>query len=80
MALYRSGTCQLGSILGFAVVLLLCACAHIQKASAAGDAATTVIQDVTVISPERAVPLDHAWVRIDGARIAQVSSRPAVHR
>lgn len=29
MALYRSGTCQLGSILGPAVVLLLCASAPI---------------------------------------------------
>jgi hypothetical protein len=47
-----------------------------QNASAADDAATTVIGDVTVISPERSAPLEHAWVRIQGGRIAEASSRP----
>jgi imidazolonepropionase-like amidohydrolase len=35
-----------------------------------------VISDVTVISPERATPLTHAYVRLDGERIVAVSDRP----
>jgi len=43
-----------------------------------GDAAapTTVIGDVTVISPERQAPLAHAYVKIADGRIAEVSFRP----
>src|SRR5215472_13010001 len=35
-----------------------------------------VIKDVTLISPERAAPLQHAYVRIRDGRIAEVSERP----
>jgi imidazolonepropionase-like amidohydrolase len=35
-----------------------------------------VISDVTVISPERAAPLEHAHVRIHDGRITEVSERP----
>ena len=47
-----------------------------QNALAADDAAITVISDVTVISPERSLPLEHAWVQIKRGRIAEVSTRP----
>jgi imidazolonepropionase-like amidohydrolase len=53
---------------------LACGCA-VQTASK--DAASgLVIADVTVISPERPVPLRHAYVRISDGRIAEISSRP----
>jgi hypothetical protein len=61
---------------GLAISLFLCTCAGSQNASAAEDAATMVIRDVTVISPERPAPLEHAYVRIEGGRIAEVSRRP----
>jgi imidazolonepropionase-like amidohydrolase len=35
-----------------------------------------VVSDVTVVSPDRAAPLEHAYVRIDEGRIAEVSTRP----
>src|SRR5688500_16272277 len=35
-----------------------------------------VVSDVTVISPERIAPLEHAYVRIHEGRIAEVSERP----
>jgi imidazolonepropionase-like amidohydrolase len=35
-----------------------------------------VISDVTVISPERPAPLEHAYVRIADGRIAEVSGQP----
>ena len=35
-----------------------------------------VIRDVTVISPERAAPLEHAYVRIRNGRIDEVSAKP----
>jgi imidazolonepropionase-like amidohydrolase len=35
-----------------------------------------VVADVTVISPERAAPLTHAYVRIADGKIAEVSERP----
>jgi imidazolonepropionase-like amidohydrolase len=53
-----------------AAVLLICACAVFRPASAA------VIADVTVISPERAGPLEHAYVRIENGRIEEISARP----
>src|SRR5262245_31510694 len=48
----------------------------LRVAAAADDSPPTVIADVTVISSERAAPLEHAYVRLEGARIAEVSSRP----
>ncbi len=48
----------------------LCACAT--QAPHSG----LVISDVTVVSPERAAPLEHAYVRILDGRIAQLSERP----
>lgn len=47
-----------------------------QNASAADDDATTVIRDETVISAEPPSPMQHAYVRIEGERIAEVSRRP----
>ena len=47
-------------------VLMYCCCAS----------GATVIGDVTVISPERPAPLEHAYVRIDNGRIAAISDRP----
>ena len=35
-----------------------------------------MIRDVTVISPERAAPLEHAYVRIRNGRIEEVSAKP----
>jgi imidazolonepropionase-like amidohydrolase len=35
---------------------------------------SVVIADVTVISADRATPLEHAWVRIEEGRIAEVST------
>ncbi len=37
--------------------------------------AATVISDVTVISPERAEPLEHAYVGIENGRITAVSTQ-----
>ena len=52
----------------FALVALFecCCCAS----------AATVISDVTVISPERAEPLEHAYVAIENGRITAVGTRP----
>ena len=35
-----------------------------------------VISDVTVVSPERATPLEHAYVRIHDGQVVDVSARP----
>lgn len=51
--------------------LLLLACAATQQTLPG-----LVISDVTVISPERAEPLTHAYVRIVDGKIAEVSERP----
>jgi imidazolonepropionase-like amidohydrolase len=59
--------------------LLACACVAgtASKQSASSDARSgLVISDVTVISPERARPLEHAHVRILDGRIKEVSERP----
>lgn len=40
----------------------------------AGD---LVIRNVTVVSPERAAPLEHAYVRIRDGKIAEVTTRPS---
>jgi imidazolonepropionase-like amidohydrolase len=39
-------------------------------------APAAIIADVTVVSPERAVPLEHAYVRVENDRIAEVSGSP----
>jgi imidazolonepropionase-like amidohydrolase len=52
--------------------LSLLACATSRQISPSG----LVVTDVTVISPERAAPLAHAYVRIVDGKIAQVSGRP----
>ena len=52
------------------VVLFLCTCCVFH------DARATVVADVTVISPERVAPLEHAYVRIENGRIEEVSTRP----
>jgi imidazolonepropionase-like amidohydrolase len=52
--------------------LTLLGCAARTQAPSAG----LVVSDVTVVSPERAAPLEHAYVRILGTRIAEVSTRP----
>jgi imidazolonepropionase-like amidohydrolase len=58
------------------ILVLVCIVTVVgQNASAVDDAATTVIRDVTVISPERSAPLEHAYVRIQGGRIVEVGSR-----
>jgi imidazolonepropionase-like amidohydrolase len=44
--------------------------------SAGGSQSTgLVIRDVTVVSPERRTPLTHAYVRLSGNRIAEISQR-----
>ena len=35
-----------------------------------------VISDVTIVSPERATPLEHAYVRVLDGKIVEVSTRP----
>jgi imidazolonepropionase-like amidohydrolase len=52
------------------IVLFVCACCVFL------DARATVIADVTVISPERAAPLEHAYVRIENGRIEEISTQP----
>jgi imidazolonepropionase-like amidohydrolase len=56
-----------------AAILLFFYCCFGAGASAAQS---TVIADVTVVSPERSEPLEHAWVRIENGRIAAVSRQP----
>src|SRR5690242_19107267 len=59
------------------ILVLVCVVTIVdQNASAADDDATTVIRDVTVISAQRPAPMEHAYVRIEGGRIAEVSRRP----
>ena len=61
------------------VALLACACVAqtVSKQSASSDPSSgLVISDVTVISSERAAPLEHAHVRIRDGRIEEVSERP----
>jgi len=52
-------------------VLFACA-THTHSAPPSG----LVISDVTVVSPERAAPLEHAYVRILDGKIAELSERP----
>ena len=58
-----------------AISLLIAFCG-LQTRARGADAPTTVISDVTVISPERLAPLEHAYVRIADGRIAEVSGQP----
>src|SRR6185295_2685730 len=55
------------------VSVLVAFCGLQARARSAG-APTTVIDDVTVISPERPAALTHAYVRIASGRIADVST------
>ncbi len=57
------------------VGLFMLSC-FISETAAATDAPTTVIGDVTVISPERPAPLEHAYVRIERGRISEVGRQP----
>jgi imidazolonepropionase-like amidohydrolase len=59
-----------------AILLAISSCCSFQIAAAADDPPTTVIADVTLVSPERAAPLEHAYVRLEAGRIAEVSSQP----
>jgi len=58
------------------LAILLFAFYRLQAGASDAGPPITVISDVTVISPERAVPLTHAYVRIGDERIAEVSQRP----
>src|SRR4030081_785714 len=62
-------------ILGGAISLLTAFCG-LHNVARGADAPITVISDVTVISPERPAPLEHAYVRIANGRIADVSRQP----
>ena len=55
---------------------LFAACWGLQIEARSARARTTVIGDVTLISPERPVPLGHAWVKIANGRISDVSTQP----
>jgi imidazolonepropionase-like amidohydrolase len=57
-----------------AIALVQAACAGPEKP--AGVAADLLVADVTVVSPERLVPLEHAFVGIRNGRIDQVGDRP----
>jgi imidazolonepropionase-like amidohydrolase len=76
MAPARSWEDGVRSLISCVAALLAGACAF--QASTQPDEAAVglVISDVTVVSGERAAPLEHAYVRIRDGRIAEVSSRP----
>ena len=57
-------------------ISLLTALGWLQNGPGGAAGPTTVISDVTVISPERLAPLEHAYVRIADGRIAEVSGQP----
>jgi imidazolonepropionase-like amidohydrolase len=57
-------------------ISLLAALCGLRNVARGADAPTTVISDVTAISPERPAPLEHAYVRIANGRIAEVSRQP----
>ncbi|HUK36712.1 MAG TPA: amidohydrolase family protein [Vicinamibacterales bacterium] len=62
--------------LAVAVGLLLAGGGIRSAARGAAGAPTTVISDVTLISPERPAPLTHAYVRIANGRIEEVGTQP----
>ena len=57
-------------------VLAAAGCGLILAACAAPSRAGLVITDVTLISPERAGPLEHAYVRIQDGRVTELSEAP----
>jgi imidazolonepropionase-like amidohydrolase len=57
-------------------ISLLTALGGLQTGPGGAAGPTTVISDVTVISPERLAPLERAYVRIADGRIAEVSGQP----
>ncbi len=65
---------------GFAMASLLGGGVRAQEGSAAGkeSGVTTVIEDVTLISPERKAPLEHATVVIRDGKIAEFRTKLAV--
>src|SRR5262245_45703790 len=60
----------------FLAISLITAFCGLQTGPGGAAGPTTVISDVTVISPERPAPLEHAYVRIADGRIAEVSGQP----
>jgi imidazolonepropionase-like amidohydrolase len=60
----------------FAALFMLGVCVSQSAHSADAAPAGLVIRDVTLISPERATPLEHAYVRIRDGRIAEISQKP----
>ncbi|HEX7486411.1 MAG TPA: hypothetical protein VF332_09675 [Vicinamibacterales bacterium] len=54
------------------LALCLAACASLSAPRVVADG--TVIEDVTLISPERQIPLPHATVVIRGGRIAEIGT------
>lgn len=54
-------------------VLVICAGFAVAARAQTPD---LVIEDVTIVSPERAAPLEHAYVRIGGGLIMEVSNKP----
>lgn len=61
---------------GTSLTALIAAIALNPVARAAEPAPPLVIRDVTIISPERAAPLQHAHVRIRDGLIAEISDKP----
>ncbi len=57
-------------------ISLLTAFCGLHNVARGADAPITVISDVTVISPERPAPLEHAYVKFANGRIAEVSRQP----
>ena len=53
-----------------------CACFGLSACATHAPSAGLIISNVTVVSPERAQPLEHAYVRIVDGRISEVSTRP----
>jgi hypothetical protein len=59
-----------------ALLAYACVAQTVSKQSASSDPLSgLVISDVTVISPERAAPLEHAHVNIRDGRIEEVSGQ-----
>ena len=60
-------------LLRSALAILVFSCCAV--ANAAGAPSDVVIRDVTVVSPERSAPLEHAYVRIANGRIDDVGTQ-----
>ena len=65
---------------GFAMASVLGGGVRAQEGNSAGkeSGVTTVIEDVTLISPERKAPLEHATVVIRDGKIAEIGTKLAV--